>query len=75
VTFMQIGATVLGGVLIGALGSRAALMISGGGGVGVALVGLLWLGFSNDGVHETIVAPESGRIVRIPETESSRDPF
>ncbi|MEA2580198.1 MAG: hypothetical protein QOE83_1090 [Actinomycetota bacterium] len=74
-TFMQIGATVLGGVLIGAFGARAALIISGGGGVGVALLGLLWLGSSDVAVQETIVVPELGPVVKIPETETSQDPL
>ena len=68
-SFIVIAAAVLGGVLIGALGAQAALMISGGGRVGVALVGLLWLGLSNDGVHETIVMPGSVR----PDRQDPRD--
>ncbi len=56
VAVTQLAATALGGLLVGLLGSRSALLVSGAGGAAIALAGLVWIA-------------RSVEVVRIPEAE------
>jgi len=68
-TTMQLLATALGGVLIGAFGSKTALMVSGAGGVLLGAAGFAWL----ISTRPVLQLPETGRIVRVPETSEAPD--
>jgi MFS family permease len=75
-TTMQLGATALGGLLVGGFGARTALMVSGGGGVVLGAAGFVWFGFTRKLIHvpeadELVLVPESPRVAKTDRSQPS----